>query len=321
MTAQTEQSATQVHEHAVLFYTDEHELIAAVGAQLAEALEHGFSAVVIAAGEHGAGFERELERLGTDADGRLVLLDASITLNRLKRGGRIDATAFRRVIGRTIRDAARGGRPVWAYGEMVALLWADGEVSSAIELEQLWNGLGTELEFSLLCAYPSSVTSDPQHRPAIAEVCRLHTSVVPPTPQPPREVAITGFRPSLDAPRRARQFVAEVVSEHGDAELIDDAVLIASELATNAVVHAGSRFEVAVHFDPETVTLSVSDSSAEPPVAGDPSPWDVSGRGLPVVAALALDWGCAETQTGKAVWAELARYQHVRYDRPSRARS
>jgi hypothetical protein len=307
MTAQTEQSATQFHEHAVLFYRGKHELIAAVGAQLAEALEHGCSAVVIAAGDHGAEFEHELERLGTDADGRLVLLDASITLDRLKRGGRIDAIAFRRVIGGMIRDAARGGRPVWAYGEMVALLWADGDVSSALELERLWNRLGTELEFSLLCGYPSSVMSDPQLRPAIAEVCLLHTSVVPPTPQPQREVAITGFSPSLDAPRRARHFVAEVLSEHGDGQLIDDAVLIASELATNAVVHAGSRFEVAVHFDPAIVTLSVSDSSAEPPVAGNPSPWDVSGRGLPVVAALALDWGCAETHTGKTVWAELAR--------------
>jgi hypothetical protein len=307
MTAQREQSAAQVHEHAVLFYRDESKLTAAVGAQLAEALEHGSSAVVIATGEHRAGFERELGRLGTDADSRLVMLDASITLDRLKRDGRVDATAFRRVVGGLIRDAARGGRPVWAYGEMVALLWADGDVSSALELEQLWNQLGTELEFSLLCAYPSSVTSDPQHRPAIAEVCRLHTSVVAPAPEPHREVAFNGFRPSLDAPRQTREFVAEVLGEHGYPALIEDAVLIASELATNAVVHAGSLFEVAIYFDAKTVTLSVSDSSAELPVPGDPSPWDESGHGLPVVAALALDWGCVETRAGKTVWAELAR--------------
>jgi anti-sigma regulatory factor (Ser/Thr protein kinase) len=120
-------------------------------------------------------------------------------------------------------------------------------------------------------------------------------------------VASNGFRPSLDAPRRARHFVAEVLAEHGYAMLIEDAALIASELATNAVVHAGSRFEVAVHFDTGTVTLSVSDSSMELPVAGDPSPRDESGRGLPVVAALAFDWGWAETGAGKTVWAELGR--------------
>jgi hypothetical protein len=70
MTAQREQSAAQVHEHAVLFYRDESKLTAAVGAQLAEALERGSSAVVIATGEHRAAFERELRRLGTDAEGR-----------------------------------------------------------------------------------------------------------------------------------------------------------------------------------------------------------------------------------------------------------
>jgi anti-sigma regulatory factor (Ser/Thr protein kinase) len=132
-------------------------------------------------------------------------------------------------------------------------------------------------------------------------------TVVSPRPRMQRGVAISGFQPSPDAPRQARRFVWEVLREHGYCSLTEDAVLIASELATNAVVHARSRFEVAVHFDAGTVTLSVSDSSPQRPVAGEPSPSDQAGRGLAVVAALAFDWGCVETRAGKTVWAELAR--------------
>ena len=120
-----------------------------------------------------------------------------------------------------------------------------------------------------------------------------------------REQVLSGFEPSLEAPHGARQFVVEVLRERGDIELIGDASLIVSELATNTVVHGCCRFEVAVQFDPGTVTLSVSDSSAALPAIRDPSPADPHGRGLLVVDALARRWGWVQTRAGKRVWAEL----------------
>jgi anti-sigma regulatory factor (Ser/Thr protein kinase) len=120
-----------------------------------------------------------------------------------------------------------------------------------------------------------------------------------------REQVLSGFEPALEAPHAARRFVAEVLRERGDIELIGDASLIVSELATNAVVHACCRFEVAVQFEPGTVALSVSDSSAELPAIRDPSPADPHGRGLLVVEALARRWGWVQTRAGKRVWAEL----------------
>jgi anti-sigma regulatory factor (Ser/Thr protein kinase) len=122
-----------------------------------------------------------------------------------------------------------------------------------------------------------------------------------------REQVLSGFEPALEAPRGARRFVAEVLRERGDIELIGDASLIVSELATNAVVHACCRFEVGVQFEPGTVTLSVSDSSAEEPAIGDPSPTDPHGRGLLVVDGRTRRWGCVQPRAGKRVWAELAR--------------
>jgi anti-sigma regulatory factor (Ser/Thr protein kinase) len=122
-----------------------------------------------------------------------------------------------------------------------------------------------------------------------------------------REQVLSGFEPSLEAPRAARRFVADALRERGEIGLIGDASLIISELATNAVVHARCPFEVAVGFEPGTVTLSVSDSSAGRPAIGDPAPTDPHGRGLLVVDALTRRWGCVQTRAGKRVWAELAR--------------
>jgi hypothetical protein len=308
MTQQTGQQGSRACQHAVEFYGHDSELVASVGPQLRDAFDDGGVAVVIATPEHRFAFERELDRLGVRPHGRLRLLDASITLDRLMPDGRIDPESFRHVIGSLIRDAAPSAGTVWVYGDMVALLWADGDLFGALELEQLWNELQETVEFSLLCAYPSAIASDPRQAGPVDEMCRVHTMVSRAGPPARPTVVLNGFEPSLDAPRRARAFVGEVLRDHGDFGLVSDASLIVSELATNAVVHAGTRFEVAVHFKPGTVTLSVTDSSAGRPATGDPSPLDPHGRGLIVVDALALDWGCSTTtRAGKSVWAELAR--------------
>jgi anti-sigma regulatory factor (Ser/Thr protein kinase) len=120
-------------------------------------------------------------------------------------------------------------------------------------------------------------------------------------------VVIAGYEPTPDAPQQASSFVAEVLWERGEAGLVEDATLIVFELATNAVVHARSRFQVAVHFQRGTVTLSISDMSDAKPVTDRPEGSDLDGRGLQVVAAHARDWGCAPARAGKSVWAELAR--------------
>ena len=49
--------------------------------------------------------------------------------------------------------ASKQGR-IAVFGELVALLWADGKPPEAIRVEQLWNDLAKSHSFSLLCAYP-----------------------------------------------------------------------------------------------------------------------------------------------------------------------
>ena len=175
-----------VGDHVVQFYGHDEELAEQVVRYLLEALGGGGVAVVIATPQHRREFEARLtQALGGGADlaaaedsGTYLALDASETVRKLMRAGELDRAAFDRVIGGLIRQAGTGGRPVRAYGEMVALLWDDGLVNAAIQLEEMWNELGRRHSFSLFCGYPAgSVTGDGQID-AFAAVCRLHREVV-----------------------------------------------------------------------------------------------------------------------------------------------
>lgn len=86
-------------------------------------------------------------------------------------------------------------------------------------------------------------------------------------------------------------------------ELKQRAALVLSELATNAVLHAGTPFFVRVHHDGRSVRVEVEDASpALPDLAGESA---MSGRGLRIVDAPATNWGSQRKAGGKVVWAEL----------------
>src|SRR5262245_47369178 len=146
--------------HLVQFYDEDHVLVESVARFLGAGLGAGESAVAIALPTHHAGFEKVLADSGFDLEkarsaGRYVALDAADTLSRILKNGRPDPEAFAGVIGGCIQRAAAGGaRPVRLYGEMVALLWEREDPETAIRLEELWNELGRQMPFALLCAYP-----------------------------------------------------------------------------------------------------------------------------------------------------------------------
>ncbi len=118
--------------------------------------------------------------------------------------------------------------------------------------------------------------------------------------------ASCAFDPEPNAPWAARQFVTELLQSWGrEPQLVEDATLVCSELATNAVLHARSRFSVTARASEEGVHLSVQDSSLAPPVLRPPARLALSGYGLHLVAAVANAWGVEAADGGKAVWAEL----------------
>jgi hypothetical protein len=59
---------------------------------------------------------------------------------------------------------------------MVALLWDTGQTGAAVELEVLWNELGRQQPFSLLCAYPARSVTGEDQLDALTEVCAAHVA-------------------------------------------------------------------------------------------------------------------------------------------------
>ncbi len=101
-----------------------------------------------------------------------------------------------------------------------------------------------------------------------------------------------------------RRFVAGCLAGSVDLDA-DLAVLLASELATNAIVHSRLTFDVSVDVTATCVKVAVDDLSAVLPVVGQPSDEDTGGRSLAIIEATADRWGIELTAGGKRAWFEL----------------
>jgi anti-sigma regulatory factor (Ser/Thr protein kinase) len=102
----------------------------------------------------------------------------------------------------------------------------------------------------------------------------------------------------------ARRFVASSLVA-GD-EVAELAVLLVSELASNAVLHARTPFELVVEDDGRRLRVEVHDDSSALPTLKDYVAESITGRGLHIVAASADNWGFESRERGKCVWFELA---------------
>lgn len=88
--------------------------------------------------------------------------------------------------------------------------------------------------------------------------------------------------------------------------LADAAVLVVSELATNAVLHARTPFRVTLSAGGSSgVRVEVFDDNPRPPVRAADNEGATSGRGLQVIVGLASSWGTSSDDSGKTVWAEV----------------
>jgi len=291
-----------VGRHVVQFYGRDDELADRVTDYLLGALDGGGVAIVIATPEHRREFETRLGHAGVDLaaardDGSYLALDAGQTLRQLMVADKLDSAAFDWVIGDVIRRAGAGGRPVRTFGEMVALLWDDGLVNEAVQLETLWEELGGRHPFSLFCGYRAD--SMARDIDAYAEVCRLHGEIVG-----SRSGTIRTFAFSREAPAAARHFTVATLAAWGAADFADDAALVVTELAANAIVHAHSAFTVILSALDDLLRIAVRDAT---PLRGN-TLRAVPLHGLGAVDAMASQWGVEPFgAAGKTVWVDLRR--------------
>ncbi len=109
------------------------------------------------------------------------------------------------------------------------------------------------------------------------------------------------------SPAAARRAVQDELIRSGLEVLLDDALLLVTELVTNSVVHAGTDVELHVDIGAGRVRVEVVDrgAGALPIVAGVPGADREGGRGIFLLDALAQEWGTRHFAGGKSVWFTL----------------
>ena len=111
------------------------------------------------------------------------------------------------------------------------------------------------------------------------------------------------------APARAREFARRSGCPDHALEVLDDALLLISELVTNSVLHGGPPIVLAIDCDGEGLHVRVRDGAPAVPVPRDAGNDAENGRGMSLVDLMSDTWGVApvadEHGVGKEVWFEL----------------
>jgi anti-sigma regulatory factor (Ser/Thr protein kinase) len=166
---------------------------------------------------------------------------------------------------------------------------------------------------ALTAAVGSAVTGDPR------SLCAMLTRAVPGTAMD--DVAVLGLEvntaPSRSAslevpaeptgPGQVRRWLAQQLRAWGvDDEVAYTAMLCASELTTNALLHAGTPALVEVDLSAERLLVVVTDTGTRGPITRtSPEALASRGRGLNMIDSLADAWGSEPTVRGAAVWFEV----------------
>lgn len=172
--------------HSVQFYTEDAFLLDMLSRFIGTALGAGDPGIVIATPAHRKGLKERLTARGLNLElaarqGRYLEFDAETTLTRFMIDDWPDTSLFFRHMAGVFSHARAlvHDAPAAVFGEMVALLWAQGKHDAAIRLEQLWNDFARVHSFSLLCAYPISLFNREADGELLRHVCAEHSRVTP----------------------------------------------------------------------------------------------------------------------------------------------
>jgi hypothetical protein len=172
--------------HIVQLYQDEDFYGEAIAHFAAAGLVRGESIILVATATNWLNISRRLKNKGFDPDelferGQLTLLDADTTLPKFMSGGMPDGKIFKPLAQETIRKARRGGKypAVRWWGEMVNVLYVDGNSNASNRLEQFFDEVAHEETIAIFCSFLMDRYDPKIYDEAFGNVCSTHSHVIP----------------------------------------------------------------------------------------------------------------------------------------------
>lgn len=171
--------------HSVQFYDTDEALVHRLCGVVSSGLLIGNSILIVATQDHRDQLVNALRRLDVDVrtfarENRFAMYDASQMLSKFMVKGTPNSDLFLESVGKLLVDAKKTARSkdqgLVVFGEMVAVLWDEGNKAGALELERLWNDLLNERAFHLHCAYPRALFS--QDETGMLNICDSHSHVL-----------------------------------------------------------------------------------------------------------------------------------------------
>lgn len=156
-------SQATANVHSVHFYGNDGALIDRLCGVVCSGLLVGNSVLLVATPQHRDQLISCLERLDVDVrkharEGQFAMVDAEELLSTFMVQDVPHPRLFLRSVGALLTEAKKAARSreqgLTVFGEMVAVLWEQGNKSGALRLEKLWNDLLNDRAFHLHCAYP-----------------------------------------------------------------------------------------------------------------------------------------------------------------------
>lgn len=224
--------------------------------------------------------------------------------------GTLDDTSAARAIV-TLRDCLADAPTAMILDVEHLLITSDRALRQVLTLlNEVRDWPGTHMGFAcpspatrgLLAGYPAGdlPVLYPALTDAVADALRLPVA---------QRRSIT-LQADPDAPATARAFITDTCDNWGIPRATKLASLVASELVTNAVIHARTPSVMGIHLDRGALHVSVRDGDPRPMRRPEPGATGAHtgehGRGLLILDAMADRWGTLPTATGKVVWATIA---------------
>ena len=169
-------------DHVVQIYENDNVFLDALSGFVGGGIKADECVIIIATSSHLNSLNERLNSYGVKTetlieDDRYIALDANETLQKFMVNGWPDEELFNQTVSSIIERGTCRNRRIRAFGEMVAVLWAQGLNGATVHLEHLWNKFCEEHKFSLFCAYPKTGFTQNINE-SILNICGCHNKIM-----------------------------------------------------------------------------------------------------------------------------------------------